>query len=434
MNSTDLSQLFQSDSNSFCNEQDTNNRALLQLNSFAAFLSSAMSVSETDPVHPRPEPRLATLLSPHVHFDTSSLNNSHTVCSFPTLSLKNTLDGAGLATTDMSLQDTTALKLAIPMFVDPKSVSNVPVMLLNNVSESLMALIDARLRSTISALARQCIKGSDSTRPSKRTFVLLSLLGNSPVTLKTIVTSFRIVPSILCDSFVASGASMPLVLSAVVDLSVFGKLTTVSFEAPGTITGNFNNDFRFERLEVNFDCISLLSVMMKEARTVVKKVVTQAVSISDILVPENQNILPRVLSKSGTGTGMKRKKSVSFANLDDHEYTRSSKIPRHDMYLSTPHITATMNGENVLSSVMQGDHNYCDNNREKEVPVVEKSSEPYQLFSWLKGDKMLLNNEDDHGYLQTQVPTPNISTYHTQQQQEYVHPSSIHDFLLHGSV
>ena len=75
--------------------------------------------------------------------------------------------------------------------------------------------------------------------------------------------------------------SIPLLFKAVVDVKVFGEVSTVQLTCPVTMSGTFDcHDGLLTAVDVCFDCVSLLQTMINQARLIVKLAVTKAAAIS----------------------------------------------------------------------------------------------------------------------------------------------------------
>ena len=138
--------------------------------------------------------------------------------------------------------------------------------------------MDSRLRSTVSQLVR---KGGISN--SQMLFRLLSP-SRRPIQVATIITRFML-PDGEGDSTHCSTVddmiSIPLLFKAVVDVKVFGEVSTVQLTCPVTMSGTFDcHDGLLTAVDVCFDCVSLLQTMINQARLIVKLAVTKAAAIS----------------------------------------------------------------------------------------------------------------------------------------------------------
>jgi len=258
------------------------------LRSFTSLLSSARSFGVQEAVHPRPEPGLSKFLSSEVVFDSSNPYCSH-ICSMPSLCLKNKVTEGMCSAKNMSRQETAAFNLAFPVFHDHENVAEAPVTLLNNFSVSFMSLIESRMRTSIVALSECAQEIARSQEGTTLVNLLSGSGGSSPITLTTIVTSFRALGC--CENSDEDALYLPLVFEATVDAMVLGTLVTCTVSAPGTIIGTFHGDGLLERVEILFDSIALLNSMMKEARFVVRKVIARAAGMAHKLISQVLSIL-----------------------------------------------------------------------------------------------------------------------------------------------
>jgi len=344
------------------------------LKSFTSLLSSAQSTGLADPINPAPEPNLVKFLSPNATFSSSNVQGADDspVCSIPSLRFKRGMNEVAGISSKFSHMDAAAFMLAVPVFADRNDAQNLPVTILRNISQSFQQLLTSRVRSSNAALTKQAYKRNSTL--SAETSILINLLHNSAVTPNTVVTSFRVVPSAnVRNNCFSNQVSVPLAFEAVMDISLLGKLTTVSFQAPGSITGTFNQqNTLLERVEVELNTIALLEGMMKQARRTVKKTIVQGVCISRVLAKEP--LLQRLnsnksasLSRSSSLRAMIAQQWKSHTNMGDHDNLRSAN-------------SSFLNANNGNSS--------------KDPQKSQGGEEPYRLFSWLEGDKMMLQDHE----------------------------------------
>lgn len=267
--------------------------------SFASLLSSALTV-EGD----LPEP-LAGSSSALRCFLSSSVGPGHVCAALPGLDLKaGKRDGSSssVAPAGVGLEESAALHLAVPMLCTRDDVVDVPKRVLANVASSFVQLIDARMRSSLSALLRKTLQrgamagfgggpaggaggGVGSDAHTKMVIGLLS--SETPVAPTTVVTSFRVLGG-GGGGGRSSKVILPIVYEAVIDLSVLGSAVTVAIRAPGTVSATFEDgsggDGLIRSVEVTLDTLALLRAMMKQARFAVKKAVSVASAIATTLV------------------------------------------------------------------------------------------------------------------------------------------------------
>lgn len=255
------------------------------LSSFASLLSSALTVGGAEP--------LAGSATALPCFISSTLPDSEPCASLPGLSLRTSSRSSPPSSGEVStsLEEATARKLSSPIICTKSDLEAAPGLILRNVSASYSSLIDSRLRSSLSALVRRALclpETGSATGEDIKTKVLVGILSagsQSPVTLSTVVTSFRVLP--LSDRDPSGGVILPLVFEAIVDLSILGTTVTVPLRSPGTMNGTFDHrDGLIRSVEVTFDTMSFLQSMMKQARFAVRKAVTIAAGIVGKLVQD----------------------------------------------------------------------------------------------------------------------------------------------------
>lgn len=342
------------------------------LKSFISLLSSARSTRLADPINPSPEPNLARFLSSRDNYDFANGSgvNDQASCSIPSLFLKRTLKDAAGISGNLTPRDSAAFMLALPLFVDKSNVETVPIKIINNISQSLLNLIESRLRSSNAALLKQAFQRHPSL--SAETSILTHLLQNSPITLNTVVTSFRVVSTNRNPSRNRYNTEilLPLVFETVMDVSILGQLTTISFQAPGTVTGSFNcHDGLLQHVDIEFDTIALLQTMMKQARSCVRKTIARGVSISRILAED-----PLLKDSKSSLTPVKVSSNASIATLSS-QWKSNSLVHQRS------------------SSALPSTTKSSDNNLKRKEAPATKEEEPYQLFAWLAGDKMMLKED-----------------------------------------
>mmetsp|Transcript_59480 Transcript_59480/g.176487 ORF Transcript_59480/g.176487 Transcript_59480/m.176487 type:complete len:618 (-) Transcript_59480:143-1996(-) len=273
------------------------------LTSFASLLSSALTIDGD-----LPEP-LAGSSSALPCFFSRSVGPSEAVAALPGLDLRAgksaslSASSAVAAGAGAGLEDSAALHLAAPFVCSRDDLAGVPKKILANVASSFVQLIDARMRSSLSALLRKTLQrgamagfgGSSSAGgvgSDAHTKMVIGLLSSeTPVAPTTVVTSFRVLPGAGGNAGApgADSVVLPLVYEAVIDLSVLGTAITVAIRAPGTIAATFDDadnggDGLIRSVEVTLDTLALLRAMMKQARFAVKKAVSAASAIAATLV------------------------------------------------------------------------------------------------------------------------------------------------------
>ena len=145
-------------------------------------------------------------------------------------------------------------------------------------------LVDSRLRSTVSQLVRR----AGGIANSQLLFRLLSP-SREPITVATVITRFVLPDNGDAETNKGSSSSdqegathsIPLQFKAVLDVRVFGEVSTVELSAPVAMSGRFDpQDGLLTAVDVGFDCAALLRTMIFQARLVVKTAVTKAAALS----------------------------------------------------------------------------------------------------------------------------------------------------------
>eukprot|EP00978_Attheya_sp_CCMP212_P002844 scaffold5849_cov63-Attheya_sp.AAC.1 len=247
-------------------------KAELALSSFASLLSSAVTSEGEEP--------LATAASALPCFLREGETEGE-LLSLPRLSLHS--KSLSTSTPGLSLEQKTALKLAVPLRCrTTDDLRKAPSVILQNVSSSFSSLVDSRLRGSLEALANQEQSYASS---SHRTRILMNLLDSGTkdsrgIRITTVVTSYRVLEGAMeRDSFASPNSHkliLPLVFEAIIDLSIMENAVSIPLHAPGTITGSFDQDSKLSHVKVDFDTVSFLQTMMQQARLVVKKAMNVA--------------------------------------------------------------------------------------------------------------------------------------------------------------
>lgn len=121
---------------------------------------------------------------------------------------------------------------------------------------------------------------------NSRAMVFLLSPGRNALKICTVVTRFEMAGA--DSSLVQQGEEMStrMLFKAVLDIKVFGEVTTIEVCAPVTIVGRFGNEKLGQNadvmtsVDVKFDCCALLRDMIAQARVIVKKTVTDAAALS----------------------------------------------------------------------------------------------------------------------------------------------------------
>ena len=163
----------------------------------------------------------------------------------------------------------------------PSSVSSTPKTLLMNVIQSLNELIESRLSRMILHLLKT---GEENSR------VVAHLVSPSRNAIKicTVVTRFESTS----EPNQQKEAETDMIFKAVLDVKIFGQVTTVEMASPVTFVGKFDENATVsaggEQLDgpllsgvkIQFNCSALLQEMIGRARMLTKKAVKDAAALS----------------------------------------------------------------------------------------------------------------------------------------------------------
>jgi len=291
---------------------------------------------------------------------------------------------------------------------------------------TLKELVDSRLRSTVS----QLVKRSETPAPC------LKLLSPSrkPIQIATVITRFvspdqqdgeNMGGSVTSSVSANDMLSIPLQFKSVIDIKVFGEMSTIEITAPVNMTAKFDtlDDGLFTAIDICFDCQTLLQNMIGQARLIVKMAVTKAATLSVQIVKWHEKRLKRKQAAASMGVfGLKTSGSThslnggglgSISSFDCSMNTALSKNAKHPSkgLLRNPSFggdTAKLMRSNT-NSVVRFQEN-CE--LRTIVPSGNNSSFPIQhplqedqgqggnihagLFSWLQEDSMFLTEEKLH--------------------------------------
>mmetsp|Transcript_27665 Transcript_27665/g.33645 ORF Transcript_27665/g.33645 Transcript_27665/m.33645 type:complete len:356 (+) Transcript_27665:80-1147(+) len=246
----------------------------LKLSAFVSLLSSTQSLGIQEFSLASPEPLLANLLSPNTEFGDSNPKNFEK-CSIPSLLVVNKATANLCNEKGMSQRDAAALSLAFPLFFDRSDVKNAPMILINNISESLAALVTSRMRSSKNALLREMYNRGDVVEARALHEVFEGGASKLSVySLLTIVTSFRVLS--MTGEASDDQIRLPVLFESTSDYSVLGTTVPLSLQAPGTITASVNHDGLLDKVKIMIDPIELLDDMMKKVKELVKNILTSA--------------------------------------------------------------------------------------------------------------------------------------------------------------
>ena len=199
----------------------------------------------------------------------------------------------GITITKESLLDKAALNMATPFFTTPTTATYTAKTILMNIITTFETLIDSRLRSVASQIV---LHSRTSVGENKYSKILLRLLSPSlrPVRVATVITRFMTIPenendrnelqlTTTSSSFEETMLSITLSFKVVLDIKVFGEVSTIELSCPVTISGTFDihdTDGLLTSVDIVFDTDHLLRAMIDQARLVVKLAVTKAAATS----------------------------------------------------------------------------------------------------------------------------------------------------------
>lgn len=307
----------------------------LKLSAFVSLLNSAQALGLEDPLLPVPEPNLCRFLSSFVNFDVT--DHSHQRCSFPSLSIRNEQIYPFSAEKGMNAREAAAFSLAFPVFLDYDDVNTAPPTLLENISGSFMSLVQSRMKSSKNALLQDIIKRGASPE-SKFLLKLLSgkISSATPVSLNASVTTFRTLGA--TSESQIDEVSLPLIFESKYDLLAFGATMTVTTQAPGTVIGVFNqSDGGLERVEISLDTVLLLESLMKQAKTVVNKVIARAAGITHKMITKHSPG-PSTLSSKEDRNGYSKDYGTEYH--DSSETYQEHNEPTQHLEMLPPPVTS----------------------------------------------------------------------------------------------
>lgn len=320
------------------------------------------------------------------------------------------------------LLEIASLNMSTPFYTTPDTIVTTATTVLKNVVSTMEELVDSRLRSTVS----QLVKRSETPAPC------LKLLSPSrkPIQIATVITRFVSPDQQDCENmgsnFTSSVSaddmlSIPLQFKAVIDIKVFGEMSTIEIVAPVNMTAKFDtaDDGLFTAIDICFDSQTLLQNMIGQARLIVKMAVTKAATLSVQIVKWQEKRLKRKQAASSMGLKSGSTHSLigggleSISSFDCSMNTALSKNAKHPSkgLLRNPSFggdTAKLMRSNT-NSVVRFQEN-CE--LRTIVPSGNNSSFPIQhphqedqgqggnihagLFSWLQEDSMFLTEEKLH--------------------------------------
>lgn len=235
--------------------------------SFASLLSCALNVTRAGVIQ-QPFQASAQQLA---LFVTDTLEPTNVCCIASSLQLRQQ-DAAFVPKSSKALmQDAAASNLKHPVHVAKCELKNLPTILLSNLSTSFMSLVESRLRSSLKALVPQQPSANRQDDALTRVLVRLLSASSNPIQPTMIVTTFRTLA--FPETNAAGDCVLPLIMEAVIDLTVLGNSISVSVEAPGTIQGSFSprttarpGPAGMSTADIQIDTAALLASMMGQAR------------------------------------------------------------------------------------------------------------------------------------------------------------------------
>jgi hypothetical protein len=247
----------------------------MHLNTFAQLLSSAMSNGIEQKLSAGSE----SLKLSHLFSESAAQMENRYItgpCSVPCFQLKGHLSGNNqVQNNNISLLDVAALNLSTPIYTNISNIDSVPSQILANVTASMKQLLTSRLRASMIALINQTTKLGDYKEADVLRRLLLS---KKSIEIVTVVTSFTVIND---ESGVTGCLTKPIVLDAIIDISMLGKIDTVTLQVPGTVNAVISpSEFLFDSVHVTFDTVCFLKKMMEEVRLLIKKTLKRAAKIT----------------------------------------------------------------------------------------------------------------------------------------------------------
>lgn len=195
---------------------------------------------------------------------------------------------------------------------DPQRICSTPKTLLMNVLQSMRELMESRMSRMILQLLKNT-KGATTSTTSTMLYLLAP--GRNAIKVCTVVTRFESADDdedeeedgeLNMNSNSNEGLVTKMIFKAVLDIKIFGEVTTVEICGPVSFIGKFlntntnnnngggndnptmsisacgkmSNAPLLSSVDIKFNCIALLREMMDKARVIVKKAVTEAASLS----------------------------------------------------------------------------------------------------------------------------------------------------------
>jgi hypothetical protein len=253
------------------------------MGSFASLISCALNATNSGVQQPF---KLSAVQLPF--FISASQDSSTSCCTVSSLQIRHDKKEAALFPRSLKplLESAAASNLRRQLKVRKSELQGLPMELLWNVSQSFIALVDSRLRSSLAALVRQSCGGGKEDDALTRVLVGLLSASSSPINPTMIVTTFRTLPFSKCDA--VGDYIMPLIFEVVIDLNILGTIVAVTVEAPGTVQGSFScnseeaGPAELLKVDIQIDTAALLISMMAQARLAVRK----AVGFAAVVAPQ----------------------------------------------------------------------------------------------------------------------------------------------------
>ncbi len=340
------------------------------------------------------------------------------------------------------LMEGMALSLASPLSAHRGNIDAAPEVLLHNTANSFKELISSRLRVSIQAITARFLKMNMDVTGDARILRRLLTTTNS-IKITTVVTSFQVIdrkgrsPPAAGDPLVK-----PLVFETIVDLTILGKMYTITLQAPGTISASLHQaDDLLDGVSIVIDTMALLKTMMMEARLLVKKAIDRAASITSTVTTHNRK--NKCVDHHDNDT------SKSYSNqLQQQEQQEQQKDPQfvqqNELLASYPeHLRETVqhflpppqepdaafnvegfppNLLNTLKSLAgdttifdSNNNQFGDNNDQQDHNGVvnQQAQHLHQgLFSWMHNDEMMLPQKQMHQQTYNYEDESNYNSIH----------------------
>lgn len=394
--------------------QEVESRIGLLISSFASLLSFAHSDGVQLPTGDTSR-KLSMLLSrfgPSSQGSYDGKNLSSGTCVLPCLLLRSQASHSHRFQ-ETSLKDVMAVNLSAQVVADRSVIDQVPMMLLQNTASSFEELISSRLRVSLQAIMRTMLKTGGEGNDAR---VLRKLLTTTakPVKVTTVVTSYQLVNVDKSPGITEGQVVRPLVFETIVDLSLFGKMYTISLDAPGTISATLNSmDNLLDNVKLMLDTMSLLKTMMTQARAIVKKAIKRAANITTTVANYKQLKREQTQAPSDeTSTSSSSSQQQSMTSSFPQQQSGTTSVTAQDELLASypdhlretvshflpeVEITEDINVEGFPPNLLQtlkslsGGETSLTPTTEEDMNLPSNNNELHQgLFSWMSNDDMML--------------------------------------------